>query len=441
MGEDVLLGLLRACKAAPDDDAPRLVLADWLEEHGDPERAEFIRLQCTPALDADRRPTPGWEERRRREQELWSRNYVAWVGRLAKAILPGQDAHSYVRSQRGFLSAWFDSPYELPDDVSAQELAWMETLALQESPFLSFTLLPPPKSLYWPELVALTLSGGSAFDGYGVVNTFLQSYLLASLTALRELPSLRKLSLVQHEFEPEDMAALVAAPWFGQLTHLDVRSGSPASGLALCRELASPGAASSLRSLRITLHELGDESLRLLARAALLGHLTSLDLTGNEAITDGGIAALAASPGLRSVTELSLGGPSPISDRDIATLVQSPYVSNLRYLWLESDNITDEGAGYLARSGSLGALERLALPGTQVSEAGAVELSNSPKLPRLRVLDLGGSAFEGAIERSAVPEVTEERPDGVWLRKAIPRQIGRVRVSFYRRSLSALDQA
>src|SRR5262249_28074934 len=30
----------------PDDDVPRLVYADWLEEHGQPERAEFIRVQC-----------------------------------------------------------------------------------------------------------------------------------------------------------------------------------------------------------------------------------------------------------------------------------------------------------------------------------------------------------------------------------------------------------
>jgi uncharacterized protein (TIGR02996 family) len=39
---DLLAGVL----AAPDDDAPRLVYSDWLEEHGRPERAEFIRLQC-----------------------------------------------------------------------------------------------------------------------------------------------------------------------------------------------------------------------------------------------------------------------------------------------------------------------------------------------------------------------------------------------------------
>src|SRR5689334_13851092 len=37
--------LLAAIVAAPDDDAPRLVYADWLDEHGDPDRAEFIRHQ------------------------------------------------------------------------------------------------------------------------------------------------------------------------------------------------------------------------------------------------------------------------------------------------------------------------------------------------------------------------------------------------------------
>jgi len=34
---------IRTISDAPDDDGPRLVLADWLEEHGDCDRAEFIR--------------------------------------------------------------------------------------------------------------------------------------------------------------------------------------------------------------------------------------------------------------------------------------------------------------------------------------------------------------------------------------------------------------
>ena len=37
---------LAAIYAAPDDDTPRLVFADWLQENGDEPRAEFIRIQC-----------------------------------------------------------------------------------------------------------------------------------------------------------------------------------------------------------------------------------------------------------------------------------------------------------------------------------------------------------------------------------------------------------
>jgi uncharacterized protein (TIGR02996 family) len=45
--------LMAAIIANPDEDTPRLALADWLDEHGDKHdraRAEFIRLQCELAL-------------------------------------------------------------------------------------------------------------------------------------------------------------------------------------------------------------------------------------------------------------------------------------------------------------------------------------------------------------------------------------------------------
>ena len=38
--------LLAAIVAFPDEDTPRLVYADWLQEDGQPDRAEFIRVQC-----------------------------------------------------------------------------------------------------------------------------------------------------------------------------------------------------------------------------------------------------------------------------------------------------------------------------------------------------------------------------------------------------------
>ena len=40
------LSFLGAIRAQPEDDTVRLIFADWLEEHGQQARAEFIRLQC-----------------------------------------------------------------------------------------------------------------------------------------------------------------------------------------------------------------------------------------------------------------------------------------------------------------------------------------------------------------------------------------------------------
>lgn len=42
--------LLAAIVAEPDDDLPRLLAADWFEERGESERAEFIRVQIRFAL-------------------------------------------------------------------------------------------------------------------------------------------------------------------------------------------------------------------------------------------------------------------------------------------------------------------------------------------------------------------------------------------------------
>ena len=81
--------LLAAIRAAPADDAPRLVYADWLDEHGQAERAEFIRVQCELA----RRANPAL---RRREAELLAAHHDALAGPLAAP-------HLRFRFDRGFI--------------------------------------------------------------------------------------------------------------------------------------------------------------------------------------------------------------------------------------------------------------------------------------------------------------------------------------------------
>lgn len=48
------LALLAAVLASPRDDLPRLVLADWLEERGQTDRAVYIRCECEFPVDRPR---------------------------------------------------------------------------------------------------------------------------------------------------------------------------------------------------------------------------------------------------------------------------------------------------------------------------------------------------------------------------------------------------
>lgn len=67
---------LQAIAAAPDDDTPRLVFADWLDEHDRPDRAEFIRAEVAIA-----RTTPGQAGRARlfaRRDALYEEHAAEW---------------------------------------------------------------------------------------------------------------------------------------------------------------------------------------------------------------------------------------------------------------------------------------------------------------------------------------------------------------------------
>jgi uncharacterized protein (TIGR02996 family) len=85
-------GFWAAIRAAPEDDGPRLVYADWLEEHGEADRAEFIRVQCALAkLGPDRRK--GRTERLRlepREKALLARHGGRWLDPV-RAVLRGSN--------------------------------------------------------------------------------------------------------------------------------------------------------------------------------------------------------------------------------------------------------------------------------------------------------------------------------------------------------------
>jgi uncharacterized protein (TIGR02996 family) len=82
---------LEAIRAAPHDDGLRLVYADWLEEHGQSDKAEFLRLDCRLTAVLREPPSatlsdvqaqywqllPDWDT----YHQLLKRNWVEAVGR------------------------------------------------------------------------------------------------------------------------------------------------------------------------------------------------------------------------------------------------------------------------------------------------------------------------------------------------------------------------
>jgi uncharacterized protein (TIGR02996 family) len=105
MDPDRYAGFLRAILESPEDDAPRLVFADALEEEGDP-RGEFIRVQCEladvvrtcPCFQCARArgssvcepPAAKCPDLRRREAELLTaENFWRWFDEPTARAWPG----------------------------------------------------------------------------------------------------------------------------------------------------------------------------------------------------------------------------------------------------------------------------------------------------------------------------------------------------------------
>jgi uncharacterized protein (TIGR02996 family) len=98
--------LYAAILADPDEDTPRLIYADWLDENGRPERAEFIRAQ----VELARVPTL---ELLAREKILLATHGNAWLAPLKGKGGPLDHGDAHGEFRRGFVevvwmpAAWF----------------------------------------------------------------------------------------------------------------------------------------------------------------------------------------------------------------------------------------------------------------------------------------------------------------------------------------------
>src|SRR5438128_568751 len=133
-------GVLEAILAHPDDDGPRLIYAGWLEENGDPARAEFIRVQIELA-----RTPPEHPERQRlqfREHDLLLAHKQRWLDDLPKwavswewrrGLIEGVTTSAYVFLVHGNALAARTPLRRLvlrqTDNAQAAQLALMPALA------------------------------------------------------------------------------------------------------------------------------------------------------------------------------------------------------------------------------------------------------------------------------------------------------------------------
>lgn len=97
--------LLLAAIANPDEDMPRLALADWLQEHGsenDRARAEYMRLQCQIARVTD--TSPRTVQLMARADDLHANHAREWLGPLWELTGDGYRDREF---HRGLLYWWY----------------------------------------------------------------------------------------------------------------------------------------------------------------------------------------------------------------------------------------------------------------------------------------------------------------------------------------------
>lgn len=99
----------------PDDDSPRLIYADYLQDHGRTEeeraRAEFIRLQCLVyKKEQEEDYAQEYIDLKVRENALWKKYKYAWIDPELASVFPAflrgnAERTSQLLVQRGFIHA------------------------------------------------------------------------------------------------------------------------------------------------------------------------------------------------------------------------------------------------------------------------------------------------------------------------------------------------
>ena len=208
---------LDAIIARPDDDTVRLVYADWLAEHGDPDRGEFIRAQIElvntpPDCDAVNR---------------------------RRAVLFGRQAELLKKHKKAWLAPFVPFARE-----SSFERGFVQALELPAKAFVE-------RADEWAPLTPITR------------------------VKISEIPDYDRATQTHTSWAPN----LFASPHLSRLATLDLHGLSLSA--ADLEPLAEHPNLSRLRELLLVWNRLGNEGAALLANMPQLSGLESLDLSSN----------------------------------------------------------------------------------------------------------------------------------------------------------------
>lgn len=282
------LALLEAIRQTPDDDVPRLIYADWLEDRGDP-RSQFIRMQCELAATTCA-ITAGKLEIKEKE---WRHQHES----LLLASLHNIKFYN-VEFQRGFLHAMTLEAARFVDEA---------TTLFQGAPLLS----------------KVTLRGAER--------------VMRRLTRLNHLAQIRSLDLTMNELDDRCLIRLAECPHLHNLSALILDNNQIRwEGIW---ELSQSCYLSNLRILHLCnrytnncLSRIGSRGAASLANSSTLIHLEDLRLAYND-IGDEGVVALCEAPNLGGLRTLDLSS-NPMGGEGLGALTRGIYFQRLNKLIL-----------------------------------------------------------------------------------------------------------
>lgn len=340
--------LWRAILAEPDEDMPRLVYADWLEENGQTLRAEFIRAQ----IEAVRADPFGPKARAaaKRANELLTLNQLWWI----PDHLPGVSTTVQSLFERGFISHVEVANAFIDHAASLFKAYPIESLTIDRSFSPPDDLGPIFELPQLRQLRRLRFRSNPQVEGEYEI-----------LGGSPHLGGLRDLSLSHNPIPPAWLDEVLRGKRFPGLTGLDL---AEAPHLGPCLASALPAAAH-----------------RRFKRMNLAGVVFSSDQ----------IQQVLVSRCLREVEELHLACVARPDDTGPLYHLDLGYVipwERLVILNLDGQRLGNEGVREIVGEKEAGRLRWLSLANNQLGPEAIRYLVNSKYLA-LNYLDLTGNGF------------------------------------------------